>query len=172
MSADYKRLLYYQQKADDASNSETAYGKTVVDTLRLLIERDDMAQANELKKELEMSNKLWWHTLCDTYAKSNKWDAMEQYIEKNTNKRNPPPIGYLSIIELCIQHKQIDRAKFYILKLTDLHEKLEWLCQLKLWNDAVEVAFAEKAIDDLQTIQRSCKDPNVLQRIEELLTKM
>ncbi|ETO36727.1 hypothetical protein RFI_00335, partial [Reticulomyxa filosa] len=145
---------------------------SVAETLRILFEYDKLAQASEIKKELEVSDKLWWHLLCDTYAKADKWSALEEYIEKNTSKRNPPPIGYLFIIELCVQHRQTDRAKYYISKLHDLHEKLEWFCQLKLWNEAVDAAYAEKAVDALQTIQRTCKDQAVLRKIEQLLEKL
>jgi len=55
------------------------------------------------------------------------------------------------------------------LLLSDFAEKLEWLCQLKFWDDAVQLAGNAKDIDALQTIRNNCKDPNVISNIDKIL---
>ena len=89
-----------------------------------------------------------------------------------SSARRPPPIGYLPIIEAFLERDQRDFAKKYIKRLSDIDEKLEWLCQLRFWDDAVEVAYDEKDYDALQTIRVNCNDHNVRLKIDELLSTL
>ena len=41
-------------------------------------------------------------------------------------------IGHLSTIDAFLEVEQTEHAKKYILNLTDIDEKLEWMCQMML----------------------------------------
>lgn len=46
---------------------------------------------------------------------------------------------------------------------------MEWLCNIGLWKEAVDVANAEKNIDALKTISAACSDKHVQLLVAEKL---
>ena len=46
--------------------------------------------------------------------------------------------------------------------LNDFAEKMEWLCQLKFWDDAITIAGNAKDMDALNTIKYAVRDDSKL----------
>ena len=172
MCADHYRLYYKYQREIDSKTGLNTLGKTVVQTICILLENKQIKYAEDIRKKLEVSDKIWWHSIINSYTKKGNFNELRTYIDKFSTPRRPPPIGYLPIIESFIEYKKMEYAKEYILKLSDNVEKLEWLCQLKFWNDAVDVAAQEKDFDALRTINNNCNDPKVQKRIQDLMKKL
>ena len=178
MCADLKRLIIYQKKFDKkilisgGDDDTKTLGLSVNDTVAIMLEMGEEKEAEKLKKELFIPEKRWWFILIDVYIRQKQFDKLCQFIDKNSSQRRPPPMGYLPIIESFLEIDQKEYAKKYILKLSDIDEKLEWLCQLSFWMDAVDVAVDDKDFDALQTIKYNCNDAKVKQRIDDLLNNL
>jgi len=178
MCADLKRLIVFQTEFDKKVLIElgdagiATLGLSVNDTIAVMLEQGDEKSAEKIKKEMFVPEKRWWFILIDAYCQRRQFDKLAAYIDKHSSPRRPPPCGYLPIVEAFLDAEQPDYAKAYILKLHDLDEKLEWLCQLNFWMDAVDVAVDEKDFDALQTIKLNCNDSKVRDRIDHLLANL
>jgi len=186
MCADLKRITIFQRQFDrkmqdtfgdhgkpkrNAASRKTL-GLSVNETIAVMLEMGQQKDAEKIKKEMFISEQRWWYILMNVYVKKREYEKLCAYIDKHTSSRRPPPIGYLPIIEAFLEMNEVEYAKRYILKIGDIDEKLEWLCQLKLWMDAVDVAVDEKDFDALQTIKHNCHDSKVVQRIEKILDNL
>ena len=186
MCSDLKRLIIFQKQFDKKQlissggindNNNSAYnnspiqtlGLSINDTISVMLDVGDTKFAEKIKKEMFVTDKRWWYLLMNSYINNKQYDKLSTYIDKNSSSRRPPPIGYLPIIELYLEAEQKEYAKKYILKLSDIDEKLEWLCQLKFWDEAVNVAANDKDFDALQTIRANCNDAKVVKRINDIL---
>ena len=185
MCSDLKRMIIFQKEFDKkmlisgGDQAISTLGLPINDTISIMLEMGEDKYAERIKKELFIPEKRWWFILINTYIEQKQYEKLCQYIDKNSSARRPPPTGYLPIIEAFLdiddggQNKiSKEYAKKYILKLQDIDEKLEWLCQLKFWNDAVDVAVDDKDFDALQTIKFNCDDNKVKQRINDLLNNL
>ena len=55
--------------------------------------------------------------------------------------------------------------------IDDVEERLEILCRLKLWKEAVTVAAEQRDFDALRTIQEQCTEREVVHQIEKLFSQ-
>merc|ERR1712039_791261 len=87
---------------------------------------------------MKISEPRKWYLRVETLAREKKWALLQQFVE-----RKKSPIGYMPIVEACVENGSKRYARDYILRLSDPGEKMEWLATLEFWDDAVDVA--EKA---------------------------
>eukprot|EP01083_Nonionella_stella_P018552 51667_1 len=173
MCSDFKRMIVFQKEFDAVNpDKDRTLGKSVNETIAIMLRSGQEEYADRIRRQVFVSDKQWWFLVMNAYLKKKELLKLHDFIDRNTTPRRPPPCGYLPIIEALLQIDENEAAKKYILKLADIDEKLEWLCQLKFWMDAVEVAVDEKDFDALQTIKHNCNDDKVIQRINQLFDNL
>ena len=125
--------------------------------------------AERIKSELFITEKRWWFLAMSIYSERGEFEKLSHFIDDKSSKKKPPPIGYMAVIEHFLEFEQMDLVKKYAAMIGDVEERLEILCELKLWKEAVTVAVDQRDFDALRTISRQCTDKEIVQRIEAVL---
>ena len=73
------------------------------------------------------------------YSERGEFEKLSHFIDDKSSKKKPP-IGYMAVIEHFLEFEQMDLVKKYAAMIVDVEERLEILCELKLWKEAVAVA--------------------------------
>lgn len=96
------------------SNSGSLYGRSLHDTIKILIERGDLKQAEKLKNEYKMPDKRYWWIRIQELARTSRWDDLEKF-----SKSKKSPIGYEPFVEVCLKYDDKEEAKKYLPKCRD-----------------------------------------------------
>lgn len=158
-------LLKLEREAEVASGESGLVDLSVSGLMERAIARGDSRQASKLKTAMRVSDKRMWHSEVNALARAHCWDELAKLV---ANKK-VPPIGFQPFIEACLQQRNVHEAARYIARLPDYHEQMEWLCNIGLWNEAVDIAGREKDAEALLLLRERCRQPMVVQKIEKLL---
>ena len=157
-------LMDYQEACKDRSLLD----KTVSQMIESFVQKQDMSRKLQVRRKFKVSEKRLWHLEVRTLARSKDWPE----LEKLTSSKKDPPIGFEPFVEACVEQKSYVNAVQYIKRLPDAHHRMEWLCAIGYWREAVEVAAAEKDAHALQVIRHQCRAPQVVQQIDRMLQHM
>jgi len=99
------------QQSFEQPNTQPLQGLSIHDTIRMLLSRGNKEAAQNVGRQMKISDRSMWHLIVSQYSKERKWDTLEEYVDENCPKRRAPPIGYLPIIEAFIEGNENNRAK-------------------------------------------------------------
>ncbi len=115
-------------------------GLSAIETVRCMLSKGDTEMAERVRAELSITEKRWWFLTMKLYSERGEFEELRQFVDGRSSKKKPPPIGYVAVIEHFLEFDQMDLVKKYAAMIGDVDERLEILCRLKLWKEAVAVA--------------------------------
>jgi hypothetical protein len=151
--------------AGQVNRRDTCVDSSISELLEKHILEGDVKGALAIQKKFRVPEKRLWHIEVRTLAKCRAWDELAKLI---ANKK-VPPIGFQPFIEACVEQRAFVEAARYIQRLPDPHERMEWLCNIGYWQEAAEVAYAERDPDALMLIRSKCRSPPVMAQIDQWL---
>ena len=124
--------------------------------------------AQKLASQFKIPETRFWHLQVKTLAIHHRWDDLEALLPKS----NSSPIGVLPFVQACVEEKALIEAAKYIKRLDDVAEQLQWFCNIGMYQEAAEVAVAQKDPEALRTIRSQCKNPRINAYIDSALATM
>lgn len=161
-------LMKYQEACTKENVGARVIDLTVSQMIEAFVESQDMTRKLQVRRKFKVSEQRLWHLEVRTLARCHHWTEMA----KLTASKKDPPIGFQPFVEACIEEKALVEAVQYIKRLPDAHQRMEWLCAIGYWREAVEVAASEKDAHALQVIRNQCRTPQVIQQIDRILKHM
>jgi len=110
-------------------------GLPLVATLRQLILRGEMTEADHLRQHFKVPDKRYWRVKIDALADSGNIDELLTFAQLRTS-----PIGYDPFIAACVRVRAVDAAVKLIPRLRDPEAQAKWFSQLGL-NEEAEAAL-------------------------------
>jgi hypothetical protein len=170
MADEHLSLLEYQRAKETKLAGSEQKGKkegvfvdaSVSKMIETFLTMEKPKEAEEVMKKFKVPPRRFMHIQVKTLASIGRWAEL-QNLAKSAGKN--PIVGWHSFIDACLTYKNPQEAAKYIRRLPDTAEQMEILCNIGLWGEAAEVAFAEKNADALQTIANACNDRGVQQNI-------
>jgi hypothetical protein len=168
------KLLQLQAEHEQLINSSAAqhsqHNKSLIDcslsqVLEYYVLSGDSKRAAKLKQQFKVDDKRMWQLEVKTLAAAGLWAELFQLV---SSYKKAPPIGFLPIVEICVEYGNAQEALKYIEKLSDYREAMEWLCNLNYWREAAELAAKNKDLEALMVIQQSSRNSTVQQLCEKL----
>eukprot|EP00475_Leptophrys_vorax_P028322 TRINITY_DN4090_c0_g1_i7.p1 TRINITY_DN4090_c0_g1~~TRINITY_DN4090_c0_g1_i7.p1 ORF type:complete len:726 (-),score=190.04 TRINITY_DN4090_c0_g1_i7:1955-4132(-) len=181
LAEEHLALMEFQRTKEEKhrnSGAESKSGKmefidsTISNMIVTFLTNERQKEAEEVVKKFKVPPRRFMHLQVKTLAELKRWGELAN-LAKSAGKN--PIVGWHAFIDGCLAGNNPQEAAKYIKKLPDTAEQMEILCNIGLWNDAVEVAFIEKNIDALETISNACNDKvvqqNVVTKIQQLKSK-
>eukprot|EP01006_Ploeotia_vitrea_P014258 TRINITY_DN3823_c0_g1_i1.p1 TRINITY_DN3823_c0_g1~~TRINITY_DN3823_c0_g1_i1.p1 ORF type:complete len:855 (+),score=458.50 TRINITY_DN3823_c0_g1_i1:18-2582(+) len=159
-------LLRKQCKVELALRDTPIVDMSVLELIEDNVRHLQMKAANKICSDFKVPETQFLHIQVKTLAECHKWDELARLA---ASKKKKSPIGWVPFIEACVQEKQMQEATKYILKLPDYADKMNWLCNIASWKEAVELAVKEKDNDALDVIYHRSKNPAVQAMIDRIL---
>ncbi|SPQ96870.1 unnamed protein product (mitochondrion) [Plasmodiophora brassicae] len=166
---DQIKLLQVQSRLEAESATATPLvDRSVSETIDAFLAEGKVTQASKLQQMFKVPAKRFWHIQVQVYARTMQWAALYALVDG----RKTPPIGFAPFVEACIANGNLDEAVRYVALLPDTADRMEWLCNMGRWKDAVQVAVATHDLDALRTIQSNCAEPDVLEIVEKAIKRL
>jgi hypothetical protein len=152
-----------RQRVEGASVNETFY-------FCLLKQKNDK-EIRKLGKEMlgsfDLSDKVYWHLKIKALAELGSWDEMERFVAKEPVS----PIGYIPIIDLCLQHKNETQAIKYIPLIKDVPTRVDYYIGLKapMFKEAIQSALEIQDLDLLEYLNTRTTNPKTKDTIQEVI---
>eukprot|EP01083_Nonionella_stella_P097865 275155_1 len=159
------QLLEFEHKMEQKEPETELIDMSVNELISHYIKTDQLKKAKSVKKKFNVPDKRFWHIHVRTLASERAWSELEKVV----SSVKKPPIGFLPIAELCLKGRNQAEAIKYVKRFADVTEKLEWLCELRCWQEAAEVAASEKDFECLEMIRANCKDRKLERWITNVL---
>jgi hypothetical protein len=140
---------------------------SVTQLLEHYLARGNTRRAAQLRDTFKVPDVRWWHIQVRSFAQRRAWDELERLASARR-----PPIGWQHFAEACIEQKNTQQAVKYIQRIEDPELKMELLCNINMFREAVEVAATSRNAEALQMIRATCRDPQIEQMIDRLLAKL
>lgn len=157
-----------QTELDKAVGKRAFVGGSIGDTIYRLILVGQDQQANRLKSQFKVSDKLFWHVRVRALAKARRWEELDKFARAKKS-----PIGYRPFVEACLQHDSSKaQAARYIPRLSDPWEKAEMYVAVGKFKEAIETAFGEKDTQMLAFIRSKSNNLQTRQTIDGLIQKL
>lgn len=168
------RLLKFQREAEvelarerDKSGPEVPFiDLSVSEVIEQYIALGKLRNAVAVKNAFKVPDNRFWYIEVRTLAKAGNWAE----LAKLTANKKAPPIGFQPFVEACVEQKNFAEAARYIARLPDPHEQMEWFGNIGYWKEAADVAARERDMEALQLIRSRCRQPQVVQYIDKLLS--
>lgn len=149
-------------------DSSHLVGKSVSETIEYFLSTKQVAQASKIQTMFKVPAKRFWHIQVQVYAQNSKWAALYSLVDR----KKMPPVGYTPFIEACLTANNVQEAVRYIELLSDIAERMEWLCNIGKWEHAAKLAIANLDVDALQTIRANCNEQKVIDLVSRALTRL
>ncbi|KZC09045.1 PREDICTED: vacuolar protein sorting-associated protein 16 homolog [Dufourea novaeangliae] len=146
------KLLRHQRSLEDTLH-ESIVGKSLHDTVKILLLQKEQKLADKLKSEYRISDRRYWWLRIQCLAELDMWDELEKL-----SKSKKSPIGYEPFIDQCLKYNKEKEAKKYLPKVKD-QLRVKYLVKLRMLNDAVQIAIEQKDESALNFVLMHC-DPS------------
>lgn len=117
---DDHRKLMKQQKTLEEKYARAFYGLSIHDTVKELLVLGDIKFAEKIKNDHKMSDKHFWYLRIEILSNNYQWEELERF-----SKSKKSPVGMEPFVEVCLQARNLNEAKKYIVKCRD-DKKITW----------------------------------------------
>ncbi|KAJ6237515.1 vacuolar protein sorting vps16 [Anaeramoeba flamelloides] len=141
------KFLNFQKQLEEKTPL-TVIGKSINETLTILIKREYYKEAKKLKKMFSVPNERFWWVKMKALASKHRWKELYEFANNEKS-----PIGYQPFVDICIQNSVSDQALKYIPKIKDPLTKVKYYLKLKKFELAADVAISQKdqtLLDDIR----------------------
>jgi hypothetical protein len=151
------------QKDLEAEYNDKFVELSLAETLEKLIVLGQMKRASKIRSDFKVSDKKYWWIAVKAMAIAKDWEGLERF------GRDKSPVGYLPFVEVCVDFdRQKEAVEIYLPKIKDPLERIEALCKLQFWEQAVEVARAMKDPSHaIYMIRRRCTNKEISNKLAE-----
>ncbi|KAJ3445501.1 vacuolar protein sorting vps16 [Anaeramoeba flamelloides] len=125
------------------------FGKSVNETISLLLQNRDQKMAYKIKKQFKVSDKRYWWIVISTYAKNRMWENLSLFADSKNS-----PIGYEPFVRVCLNQLSKKEAARYIPRIKNMKKRVDFYIKLEMFRQASDVAG-------------QLKDDNILKQIQE-----
>nr|CAG4649949.1 EOG090X01BU [Sida crystallina] len=169
LTEDQSRLLKaqsgYAQKL--ACPAKSVVDVSLNDTMKLLIEKRDWKEFDELAKKFKVPERRIWWLKVNTLAQMCDWIELEKL-----SRLKKSPIGYEPFVDACLQHGNNEEAKRYLAKVDD-NLQVKYYVKAKCYSEAAQIAFQRKDTEALHYIQSQCASQrDTVDNINSLIAKL
>eukprot|EP00755_Sulcionema_specki_P016741 Sspe_Gene.62750::Locus_35449_Transcript_1_1_Confidence_1.000_Length_2716::g.62750::m.62750/K20180/VPS16; vacuolar protein sorting-associated protein 16 len=151
------------KKNDDAFR---ALELSIAGVLRLLCKHNDMKTAEKLKKDYNISSKMFTWVKVRGLAEFGHWDELEKFAKSKS------PIGYKPFVTECLKRDKKEEAKKYVLRISDYAERCEMLCEVGMFVEAINASVKEGDAGGLRCIRGLTTNPQHHKLIDQYLAQM
>lgn len=144
------KLLRYQGVLEETLH-ETIVGKSLHDTIKILLLQNELKLADKLKSEYRVPERRYWWLRVQCLAEKKLWMELEKL-----SKSKKSPIGYEPFIDQCIKYNQELEGRKYLPKVRE-ELKVNYLVKLKMLKEAAQVAAEQKDVTALTFVLAQCK---------------
>eukprot|EP00756_Hemistasia_phaeocysticola_P008836 Hpha_TRINITY_DN14740_c0_g1::TRINITY_DN14740_c0_g1_i1::g.103194::m.103194/K20180/VPS16; vacuolar protein sorting-associated protein 16 len=113
-------------------------GESLAETLATLFAAQKVSDAEKLKKDFSVSDRMFTWIRLRTLCRKAMWDALFQWLNKSK-----PVIGFKAVVKECLRYNKDEAAK-YVHKIPDPAERCEMFCNLGKFKEAIDLAIKEQ----------------------------
>ncbi|KAJ3440208.1 vacuolar protein sorting vps16 [Anaeramoeba flamelloides] len=135
------------QKELEKKTRVNFFGKSVNETISIMIQNNDMKTAKKMKKQFKINDRRYWWLVISTLAKFRMWEKLRLFSESKNS-----PIGYEPFVRVCLKNFAKKEAVKYIPKIKSIRKRAEIYFQLKMLQLATEAATQLKDEEMLNKI--------------------
>jgi len=145
---DQIRLLRNQRSISEKFHSNTYIGKSLHETLTLLLHERQFKLAEELRKTFKVSDKRYCWTKVQAFADMGEWTELEKIGKKS-------PIGYEPLVDACMRKNNSHEARKYLPKVLNAN-KIKYYVKAGCLEEASNIALEQKDELGLNYVQLKC----------------
>uniref|UniRef100_A0A023F2B4 Vacuolar protein sorting-associated protein 16 homolog n=1 Tax=Triatoma infestans TaxID=30076 RepID=A0A023F2B4_TRIIF len=161
---EHLRLSKYQRNLEDKFKRDF-FGKSLHDTLKLLLTMQEVKLADKLRHEYKVPDRRYWWLRVKVLGELGAWSDLEKL-----SKSKKSPIGYEPFVEVCWKHGNRYEAQKYLPKVKD-DVKVEYLTKLGMFEEAAQMAFEQKDLEGLRFIESKC-DPSFADKVASFIRQL
>jgi hypothetical protein len=175
--------LLLLQRDLEASLGGFFVGSSLSQTIYRCILMRDHKRASKIRNDFKVPDNRYYWLKVKALGELGDFAELEAFA-----KEKKPPIGYKPFADVCIEHNNLNEAIKYIKKISEadvrarlyiqtkyvfhfsfyIHQPLTILL-LRQWKDAFISAKEAKSPNLLVMIRNNCKDPGLVEAIEQIL---
>ncbi|KAK2169318.1 hypothetical protein LSH36_11g09017 [Paralvinella palmiformis] len=161
------RLLRRQRELEDEYNAPFL-DMTLHRTIYKLTVDNRHKWAEQLRKEFKVPDRRYWWLRIQALAECGDWLELEKF-----SKSKKSPIGYEPFIEVCMKYQNRQEAQKYLPKVAP-ENRAKCLVKMGSLEQAAELAFQNKSVDDLDLILHKCATSNkvLAERVQTLKAQL
>lgn len=149
LTEEHIKLLIRQQELEKTIR-KPLFGKPLGETIKTLLLLKDVKNAEKLRSEFKVSDKMWWWLRLDVIDKSK--DSLRFADLEKLSKERKNPIGFIPFAQLCIRAKAMEEAYKYITQIQNPEDKAPLLALAGRAKEGADVAFKAKEVFALQKV--------------------
>ncbi|KAK0096935.1 hypothetical protein PV326_003829 [Microctonus aethiopoides] len=161
------KLLKYQRSLEDTLH-ESVIGKSLHDTVKLLLLQNEIKLANGLRSEYKIPDRRYWWLRIGCLAENNHWEELEKF-----SKSKKSPIGYEPFIDVCLKYGNQSEAKKYLPRVKD-EFKVKYLAKLNMLSEAAQTSYEQKDPSALAFVLAQCgpSDRQLAEKINGMIASL
>ncbi|XP_014227020.1 vacuolar protein sorting-associated protein 16 homolog [Trichogramma pretiosum] len=161
------KLLRYQRSLEETLH-ESVVGKSLHDTIKMLLMNNEIKLADKLKSEYKVHDRRYWWLRIQCLADQNSWMELERF-----SKVKKSPIGYEPFIDQCLKYKKDMEAMKYLPRVRD-DLKVKYFVKLNMFLEAAQVAVEQKDPNAMDFVMANCKnaDKSLQDRISAMMISL
>ena len=144
------KLLRYQRSLEETLH-EFAIGKSLHDTIKMLLMHKEIKLAEKLKSEYKVPDRRFWWLRVQCLADQGNWIELEKF-----SKIKRSPIGYEPFIDQCLKHKKHIEAAKYLPRVKE-ELKVKYFVKLNMLMEAAQTALEQKDVSAMNFVLANCK---------------
>ncbi|KAL3280278.1 hypothetical protein HHI36_017772 [Cryptolaemus montrouzieri] len=162
------KLVRYQREIEETLNSRNQFQhKSLHETFKLLLERQEYKLADKLKNDFKMSDKRYFWLKIEHMAQTEDWQELEKF-----SKAKKGNVNYAAYVDVCLQYGNREEAIKYLPKVNDLI-KVKYYTKAGCFEEAAKIAFAQKDVQGLQYVQSKClTQPTLFNMINGMISQL
>mmetsp|Transcript_7385 Transcript_7385/g.26340 ORF Transcript_7385/g.26340 Transcript_7385/m.26340 type:complete len:156 (-) Transcript_7385:47-514(-) len=152
------------------STAETVYNLVALAAAQPQNAVELHAAAAQLQRRFKLPEKQGAHLKLKALAASAQWPALRAYA--SDKKSSAASIGLAPFARACAAGAQpVADVEWYVDRLP-VEERFAVCIELSLWRGALDAAVKLKSPNKLAEVQQTCKDPDVVQRAQDAMTRL
>ncbi|PSN30635.1 Vacuolar protein sorting-associated protein 16 [Blattella germanica] len=162
-----QRLLRYQKTLEDKFRREFV-GRSLHDTVYLLLLLHEVKLADKLRTEYRVSDRRYWWLRILSLSELDEWIELEKF-----SKSKKSPIGMEPFVDVCLKYTKKYEAQKYLPKVKE-ELKVKYYVKAGLYEDAARIAYEQKDLQALLFVQGRCApaDPTCNEKISLLVSQL
>ena len=134
-----------------SKNDIGTFDNSIYDCYKILIKKEDNNFAQDENKKFKLSDKNYNLLRFRCYAEMNRFDAIDNVLEKNKNNLKKLNLLPYDLAELFYDFQDYDKATKYIKQIIEpevFNYKIEMLKKMGKYEDAVEIIIADETCEN------------------------
>lgn len=105
-----------------------------------------------LRKDLKIPERRYFWVVLEASVSIGDMDAVEE-LSKSAGRGRPPPIGFMSFVDICMQHGHEEEAVKYALRIVDLRDRARALALCGRGKEAADIALKLRSQQLMQEVE-------------------